>query len=110
MARGADDYQSLENPLAPALSGLMKRSRLGSVAQKYQSLRAMALSGIDPARLALLTNVVESYLSLDPGEQDQFSRLVQSPEGSEVRNMPSDGSLNRRRTVQPAAAGGRHAI
>ena len=52
----------------------MKGSRLGRVAQKYESLRSMALSGIDPARLALLTNVVESYLTLDLIEQEHRER------------------------------------
>ena len=61
----ADDYQNKDNPLAPALSALMRTSRLGKVAQKYESLRTMARSGLDEARLALLTNVVETYLPLN---------------------------------------------
>src|ERR1051325_8714671 len=54
----ADDYLASANPLGPALSALMKTTQLGKVAQKYQSLRAMAKSRIDDARKALLTNIV----------------------------------------------------
>jgi hypothetical protein len=49
----ADDYQALDNPLGPALSALMKTSRLGAVAQEYQSLRAMASSQMDAERQTL---------------------------------------------------------
>jgi hypothetical protein len=48
----ADDYQQTGNPLGPALGALMKTSRLGKVAQKYQALRAMAASRVDEAREA----------------------------------------------------------
>ena len=49
----------------------------------------MAQSSIDPARLALLTNVVETYLKLDEAESKAFETLVASPEGAEVREMIS---------------------
>jgi len=85
----ADDYQASDNPLAPALSALMKTSRLGKVAQKYQSVRAMARSSVDAARKALLINVIETYLTLDASEQSEFAALMISPEGKEVRAMVS---------------------
>lgn len=85
----ADDYQTKDNPLAPALSALMRPSALGKVAQKYQSLRAMAQSGVDEARLALLTNVVETYLILDAVERQRFEALISTPEGAEIKQMIS---------------------
>lgn len=85
----ADDYLGLSNPLAPAVSALMKPSRLGKVAQKFQSLLAMARSGVDEARLALLTNVVETYLKLDNAEQANFKALTATPEGKEIEMVVS---------------------
>jgi hypothetical protein len=85
----ADDYQTIDNPLGPALSALMKTSRLGKVAQKYHSLRAMARSRIDEARKALLTNVIETYLTLEADEQVKFKELIAAPEGKEVSEMIS---------------------
>ncbi len=67
----------------------MKPSRLGRVAQKYHSLRVMARIGVDEARKALLTNVVETYLRLNEQEEVTFRRLVSTPEGEEVREMIS---------------------
>ena len=49
----------------------------------------MAQSSIDPARLALLTNGVETYLKLDEAESKAFETLVASPEGAEVREKIS---------------------
>lgn len=85
----ADDYLALDNPLAPALSALMKTSRLGKVAQKFQSLLAMVRSGVDEARLTLLTNMLETYLTLDEVEQETFKALVEAPEGKEVQMVVS---------------------
>ena len=85
----ADDYQESQNPIGPALSALMKPSRLGRVVQKYRSLRAMARSRLDDARKALLTNVIETYLPLKAEEQDELGRLIAMPEGKELREMIS---------------------
>ncbi|HLK56051.1 MAG TPA: DUF4351 domain-containing protein [Chthonomonadaceae bacterium] len=85
----ADDYLALANPLGPALSALMKASRLGKVAQKYQSLRAIAKSQINDARKALLTNIVETYLKLSPQQNAEFQQLVTDPESKEVLEMIS---------------------
>src|SRR5262249_29731349 len=40
----ADDYLDRDNPLAPALSALMRPSRLGRVAQKSHALRRIVES------------------------------------------------------------------
>jgi hypothetical protein len=85
----ADDYQQTGNPLGPALGALMKTSRLGKVAQKYQALRAMAASRVDEARKALLANVVETYLILADDEQTDLEQLVSRPESEEIREMIS---------------------
>ncbi len=85
----ADDYLSLDNPLAPAVSALMQPSKLGKVAQKFQSLLALVRSGVDEAHLMLLTNVVEKYLKLDDVERVRFEELVATPEGKVVEMVVS---------------------
>ncbi len=85
----ADEYLARESPLAPALGALMKPSRLGPVAQKYESLRKLAVARLDDARRAVLTNIVETYLALDPAEQSEFERLLAEPAAAEVREMIS---------------------
>ena len=67
----------------------MRTSRLGKVAQKYQSLREMAQSRVDDAHRALLTNVVETYLILNADESAQFEHLITLPGGEEVVEMIS---------------------
>jgi hypothetical protein len=72
----ADDYRELENPLAPALSALMRPGRLGRLAQKVASLRRVLLSEVDEARKSLLVNVIEKYLPLSAAEAAQFETLI----------------------------------
>ena len=83
----ADDYRELENPLAPALSALMRPGRLGRLAQKVSSLRRVLLSGVDEARKSLLVNVIEKYLPLSVSEQAELDVLLNQGNESEVRDM-----------------------
>jgi hypothetical protein len=85
----ADDYLLLNSPLACALSALMRVSKQGKAAQKYQSLQKIAGSGLDGARKALLANIVETYLQLDTSEKTEFEQLIAKPEAEEVREMIS---------------------
>jgi hypothetical protein len=48
----ADDYIDSNNPLGAALSSLMKTSRLGRVAQQFQTLKVAAQSEFDDTRSA----------------------------------------------------------
>lgn len=68
---------------------LMRTSRLGKVAQKFQSLLALVRSGVDEARLTLLTNMVETYLTLNDQERESFATLVATPDGKEVEMVIS---------------------
>ncbi len=52
-------------------------------------LLALVRSGVDEARLTLLTNVVEKYLKLDDVERVRFDELVATPEGKEVEMVVS---------------------
>ncbi len=85
----ADDYLQSDNPLAPALSALMKPASLGRAAQKIASLQRIIHSPVDEARQVLLTNVIETYLTLNGEEQAEFERLVSQSDEPEVREMVS---------------------
>ena len=85
----ADDYLQSDNPLAPALTALMQASRQGRPRQKQVSLQQVAVSAVDEARKYLLTNLIETYLTLDTAEQEQFEQLLQTPEATEARQMIS---------------------
>ena len=85
----AEEYLMSDNPLGIALSSLMKPGTMGRVAQKYAAVRKMALSSIDDARKALLTNVIEQSLQLAGQDQIQYEELIAAPEGKEIRQMIS---------------------
>ena len=68
-----------DNPLAAALTALMKASRAGRPRQKQVSLQQVAVSDVDEARKFLLTNLIETYLTMNPAEQEQFEQLLAAP-------------------------------
>lgn len=83
----ADDYRDLENPLAPAVSALMRPSALGHTLQKALSLRRVLQSPVDEARKALLINIIETYVTLDTTEEDEFRRILGQEQLQEVTQM-----------------------
>lgn len=85
----ADDYLHSDNPLAAALTALMKVSREGRPRQKQISLQQVAISDVDEARKFLLTNIIETYLTMNTEEQEQFQQLLATPEATEARQMIS---------------------
>lgn len=60
----ADDYWESENLVGVALIALMKPGHIGSVLQKWNSIRHILTSPLDESRKILLTNIVENYLPL----------------------------------------------
>ena len=93
----ADDYLYRDNPLASALTALMKASREGRPRQKQVSLQQVAVSDVDEARKFLLTNLIETYLTLDTTEQEQFEQLLQTPEALEANDQHLRNAWTRRR-------------
>ena len=85
----ADEYLYRDNPLAAALTALMKASREGRPRQKQISLQQVAVSDVDEARKFLLTNLIETYLTMNTSEQEQFQQLLATPEAEETRQMIS---------------------
>jgi hypothetical protein len=83
----ADDCRESANPLAVALSALMKQSRLGRTLQKILSVQRTVLSDLDEARKALLLNVIETYLKLNETDEEEFRRMMGQGELQEVKQM-----------------------
>jgi hypothetical protein len=83
----ADAYREQANPLAPALSALMKPGRLGLLAEKYRSMQQTLLSSVDEARKSLLLNLIETYMPLNAEQEAEFAQLLGQEEAQEVRRM-----------------------
>ena len=83
----AEDYLENDNPLAPALSALMQPPALGRAAQKLASLQQVISSGVDEARQVLLTNLIETYLTLNAEEETEYESLVSQSEETEDAEM-----------------------
>lgn len=85
---GADYEARDDNPLAPALSVLMRpgpaqrRARRWALLLSKRSVRAL-----DEARQALLFNLWETYLPLGPREQTELRQLLGEPQFEEVRQV-----------------------
>lgn len=67
----------------------MKASWEGRPRQKQVSLQQVAISEVDEARKFLLTNLIETYLTMDTVEQEQLQQLLATPEATEARQMVS---------------------
>ncbi len=84
----ADDYLDSDNPAAFALTPLMQVSKMGRVLQKLWSMRKIARSEQNEARKAVLSNMAETYLTLNDTEQDEYALLVEA-EAQEAKQMIS---------------------
>jgi len=83
----AEEYLEHPNPVAPALSALMKAERLSRVLRKVLSLKRVLLSDLDEARKSLLVNIIESYLPLNSADEVEFNRVIVETGSEEVREM-----------------------
>src|SRR5262249_29084130 len=65
----AADYLGAAQPLGAALAALMMPGEEGREGLKEAALRQIDQAGLDPARVFLLVNVVESFLPLSAEEE-----------------------------------------
>ena len=79
----AEDYTAGASLLGVALAALMRPGPGGRAELKIDIVRRLRESGLDEARLFLLVNVVETYLTLDEAEQVDYRARLQQEEGSE---------------------------
>ena len=79
----AEDYKGAASVLGAALAALMQPGPEGRVELKIDIIRCLRESGLDEARLFLLVDLVETYLTLDEPEQMEYGALLQA-EGDQV--------------------------
>jgi predicted transposase/invertase (TIGR01784 family) len=83
----AEEYLEKENPLAPALSAVMKPGHLSKAMRKLLSLKRVLAKEIDEARKSLLVNVIEEFLPLKEEDEVEFNQLVTATQSVEVIEM-----------------------
>lgn len=83
----AERYARRPEPLAWALAALMRPRRWRPARQKLECLRRIAHADLDEARRFLLANCVETYLQLEPSEQESYVSLPGYVHDEEVREM-----------------------
>jgi hypothetical protein len=70
------DFLKLKNPVAAALMSKMKIEPQERVKVKVECLRTIARLKLDPARVAILSGFVDSYLRLNSQEETEFSAEI----------------------------------
>jgi hypothetical protein len=83
----ADEYLDRDNPLAPALSVLMRSGPAGRLAQKLQALRRVLSSEVDEARKSLLVNIIQTYAPLEATEEAEVDALIEAETRKEIDAM-----------------------
>jgi hypothetical protein len=83
----AADYLKRPEPLAWALAALMRHRGLSPAQHRLACLRPTAAAKIDDARKFLLLNFVETYVSLDDSEQEEYETLLRDERNREVAIM-----------------------
>ena len=78
-------YVDKANRLAGALAALMKPGRLGKPHLKAKCLRHVSQTQLNEAEQALLVNLVQTYLPLDPQDNAELNRLLSRDDYQEVK-------------------------
>jgi hypothetical protein len=83
----AEEYVDRPQPLAAALAALMRSEKWDKVEKKLRCLKAISHTDLDPAKLFVLANIVETYVQLNQEEHERFTIALSSPDNKEVREM-----------------------
>lgn len=83
----AEDYLARPQALCAALAAKMKPSTLSRPQLKVECLKKIARAKVDEARQFLLVNFVQTYLSLDGKEAQDYDTLLKSASGKEAKTM-----------------------
>jgi hypothetical protein len=83
----AEEYVDRPQALAAALAALMRSSAWDKVEQKLHCLRAISRAKVDEARRYVLANVVDTYVQLNPEEDERFAGALASEANKEVSDM-----------------------
>ena len=83
----AEDWVDKPQVLAPALAALMRSKVWDRVEQKLHCLQAISRADVGSKERFTLATIVETYLKLDPEEEDRFQAEIESDDNKEVRDM-----------------------
>lgn len=83
----ATDYLRRPEPLAWALAGLMRPGALSPAERRLACLRQALEAELDDAHKYLLINCIETYVQLDPPDQEEYDALLAGDENREVAVM-----------------------
>jgi hypothetical protein len=86
-ALSAEEYANRESILGVALAAMMRVPDERRVELKGHALRRIQESGENDARKHLLAGFVDKYLKLDPAQQREFERLLDTEPYREVKVM-----------------------
>lgn len=82
------DFLDSKNPLALTLMAKMNYSRRQRVRLKAEFLRLILATKVDDARQSVLLDFVDTYMPLEPVEQQQFDEVVlEEPQNRGVQRM-----------------------
>ncbi len=83
----ADEHLERTEPLAWALSSLMREENLRRGRHKMEALRRIVRADVSPNRKHLLARCVEYYLELDSHERKEFEDMLAQRENEDVRSF-----------------------
>ncbi|HXU46849.1 MAG TPA: DUF4351 domain-containing protein, partial [Thermoanaerobaculia bacterium] len=83
----AADLLARPEPLAWALAALAKPGPLGRARLKLEALHKIAKAQVRESERLLLINCVETYLTLNGGEAEEYASLSRAHESPEIQTM-----------------------
>lgn len=91
------DYRKFlqsKNPVAYALMAKMNYDRRQALRLKQDFFRLVIGSAIDPARISLLLEFIDTYMRLDRKEEKEFNEIIfREPEFREAKKMATTWEL-----------------
>lgn len=81
------DFLQQKNPVAAALMSKMKISQQERPAVKAQCLRLLVTLKLDPAKMQLISGFIDTYLNLNPDEEQIFQNQLSTMELQEQEQI-----------------------
>lgn len=85
----AREYLATKNPVAYGLAPLMEHDELSNPELKAICVTGIATSSVSEVQAALLIHFLDTYLSLDETEEEEFQQLIQKEEVEAMRFITS---------------------
>jgi hypothetical protein len=81
------DFVGKANPVASAFMAKMKIRKADRLVVKFECLRELAALNLNPAQLHLLLGFVDTYLGLEPGENERLLEQLDRIEGKQKEDV-----------------------